>query len=74
MNLALATTNDLIEELKRRYPLLLMAGTADLTRDDICELLVYHGDLLTLLGATDILHDDLLQQHRDNLEYQGDIP
>ena len=72
MTLDLIPTDDLVEELKRRYPFLIIAGSVDLSKQVVCELLIYHGDICYLLGLTDILHDDLLQQHRELIELSDD--
>ena len=74
MTIDLIPTDVMVEELKRRYPLLLLAGSVDVSKECLCELLVYHGDLCTLLGLTDILHDDLLDQHRALIELADDTP
>lgn len=72
--LSLATTEAMVEELKRRYPLLIVAGSADLTKECSAEVLFYHGPLLSLLGLTDILHYDLIDQYDRALEATEDIP
>lgn len=74
MNLALATTDELVSALKLRYPLLLMAGSADLTKECSAEILYYQGPLLSLIGLTDIVHYDLLDQYGDALDDAEDIP
>ena len=74
MNIALASTDELIDELKRRYPVLLLAASVDMNKQVLCELLVYNGDLCYLLGLTDILHDDLLHQHHTLIELADDNP
>ena len=70
----LTTTDDLVAELKRRYPLLIVAGSADMTKDYSAEMLYYHGPHMALLGLTDIIHYDLLDQYHDGLEPNEDIP
>ena len=74
MTLDLIPTDQMVTELKRRYPLLIVAGSADLGKDCSAEILYYHGPLLSLLGLTDIVHYDLLEQYEDNLDTAEDIP
>ena len=74
MTLDLIPTEQIVAELKRRYPLLIVAGSADLTKDCSAEILYYHGPLLSLLGLTDIAHYDLIEQYEDNLDEAQDIP
>ena len=74
MTLDLIPTDQMVTELKRRYPLLIVAGSADLSKDCSAEILYYHGPLLSLLGLTDIVHYDLLEQYDDNLDQAEDIP
>ena len=74
MSLALTTTDDLVNELKRRYPLLLIAGSADMTKECSAEILYYQGPLLSLIGLTDIVHYDLMDQYNEALEPNEDIP
>ena len=74
MTLDLIPTDQMVTELKRRYPLLIVAGSADLSKDCSAEILYYHGPLLSLLGLTDIVHYDLLEQYEDNLDTAEDIP
>lgn len=70
----LITTEDLVAELKRRYPLLIVAGSADMSKDCSAEILFYHGPHMALLGLTDIIHYDLLDQYHGGLEPCEDVP
>lgn len=74
MTLDLLPTDEMVTELKRRYPLLLIAGSVDLNQDCSVEMMFYQGPMLALLGLTDIIHEDLLSQYQDNLEDAEDIP
>lgn len=72
--LSLATTDAIITELKRRYPLLLVAWSADTTKECSIEILYYQGPVLSLLGLTDVVHYDLIEQYDNALEDAQDIP
>mgnify|MGYP001558272488 CR=1 FL=1 len=74
MNLSLVATTDIVEELKRRYPLLLVAGSAQLDSQNNAEILFYHGPILSLIVLTDVLHNDLLCQYDESLDQAQDIP
>lgn len=74
MNLQLIQTEDMIVELKRRYPMLIIVGSADISQDYTCELMMYHGPVLGLIGATMIAQDDLKAQYRDGMEPASDTP
>ena len=74
MMLELAQTNELIDELKRRYPLFVVAGCADATPTDAIEIICYQGNILTLLGLANVLQMDLLEQYHDSLEETNDTP
>ena len=74
MSLDLEQTDTIVSELKRRYPLLLIAGSADLSKECSAEILYYQGPLLSLLGLTDVAHYDLIDQYQDALEDAEDIP
>ena len=74
MTLSLITTTDLVDELKRRYPVLLVAGSADLNKDCSAEILFYHGPILSLIGVVDIAHMDLMNQYHGDMDEAEDIP
>ena len=74
MTLHLTTTNELVDELKRRYPLLVVLGSADLSADSRCELLCYNGTFSDLNLALDVAKQDLLLQYQDGVEEASDNP
>ena len=65
MTLELVGSQELIEELKRRYPAMLMACSTNVDRDYSVDVLSYHGPITYLIGLTDILHDDPLDKYWD---------
>ena len=69
-----ALTTDLVDELKRRYPLLLIAGSVDITQTHATDLLLYHGNAISLIGLAHILKHDLTVQYLANLEPMDDTP
>ena len=68
------TTSDLVDALKKRYPLLLVAGSVDISKTHATDLLCYHGNVLTLVGLAQVVKHDLLTQYLDNLEPTDDTP
>ena len=74
MSIDLIPTDTLIAELKRRYPLLIVAGSADLSKDCRAEVMFYQGTILSLIGLTDVVYEDLLDQYYDRSEEAQDIP
>ena len=70
--LELSTTQELVLELKRRYPLLLVAGSADRTETHAQDVLYCRGNLLSLIGLAQVVKTDLVQQYQDNLEPTDD--
>ena len=74
MSIDLIPTDTLIAELKRRYPLLIVAGSADLSKDCRAEVMFCQGTILSLIGLTDVVYEDLLDQYYDRSEEAQDIP
>ena len=74
MSIDLIPTDTLIAELKRRYPLLIVAGSADVSLDCRAEILCFQGLILSLLGLTDVAYEDLVEQYRDFAHEAEDIP
>lgn len=64
-DIGLIETQALLDELKRRYPAMLMACSTNIDRDYAVDILSYHGPLTYLIGLTDILHDDLMDKYWD---------
>ena len=74
MSMDLIPTDNLIAELKRRYPLLIVAGSADVSLDCRAEILSFQGPILSLMGLTDVAYEDLVEQYKDFAHDAEDIP
>ena len=74
MTLPEVLTEDLVAELKRRYSLLIVAGSADLSLDCRAEILSFQGPILSLMGLTDVAYEDLVEQYKDFAHNAEDIP
>jgi len=74
VTLQLLTTDDLVAELKRRYPLLVILGSADVSEDSRCELICYNGTFEELNLALDVAKVDLMEQYREGVEEARDNP
>ena len=72
--LDLTTTAQLVDELKRRYPLLMIAGSVDIDARRTADLLLYHGNMLALIGLAHVCKHDLTVQYVEALEPTDDTP
>lgn len=68
------TTESIVEELKRRYPLLLVAGSVDVSKTHATDLLLYHGNAISLIGLASVMKHDLTTQYLESLEPTDDTP
>jgi hypothetical protein len=62
-----ATTDELITELHRRYPSLLISGLREYPGDETADerLIVNRGSILTILGLLTVARDRLLRKVRE---------
>lgn len=74
MTLELVTTDEMIAELKRRYPLLILAGSADVSPMVLCEVICYNGDVAAINLLLDTVKANLLEQFLDSIEEAPDHP
>jgi hypothetical protein len=74
MNLELVTTAQLIDELRRRYRMIVVAASTELDGERGLDLLSYQGPMLSVLGLLNVLHVDVIEQYRGGLEDATDRP
>ena len=74
MTLELIETEQLINELRRRYQILVVAASTNLDKERGLDLLSYQGHMLTVLGLVNVLHADIVQQYHEGLEDAHDRP
>lgn len=72
--LEFATTESMIDELKRRYPLLMILGSVDISKTNATDILCCQGNHLALIGLTRVMDQNLTTQYLDNLEPTDDTP
>lgn len=72
--LDLTTTEDIIIELKKRYPLLMIAGSVEISGQNAIDVQFYQGDVLRLIGLMHAIKTDLTAQYLMSLEPSDDNP
>lgn len=74
MSLELVQTEALIDELRRRYRVVVLGLSTDL--DGVCDVngLSYKGPFLSVLGLVNVLHADVLEQYNKGGENATDQP
>ena len=73
MNLELTTTMDLIEELNRRYPTLLVAGGTPRSEEYDTNLFVAHGELGALVTLVHIVDIKVVRAYLHSMEPTDDM-
>ena len=73
MNLELTTTAELIEEMGRRYPTLLVAGEASRDEERDNNLFIARGDLGSLVALVHTLDMKLTYTYMHNMEPTDDM-
>lgn len=73
MNLELTTTAQLVEELTRRYPTILVAGEAARNEEYDSNLFLAHGDLGALVVLAHVLDVKLTRTYLHHMEPTDDM-
>lgn len=74
MTLELTTTEAIVVELKKRYPLLMVLGSVENSGVSSTDVLFYQGNVLALIGLATVVKHDLTTSYLNNLEPTDDTP
>ena len=74
MTLEEVTTDDLVGELKRRYPVMVFAAHTHFTQDEDFDFAAYQGSRAALIFVLAILHADIMDAYFDACEDVEELP